>query len=384
MGKFHRHRVSWKETLEYHVHSKNFGQTYKMELETFNQLVDILRPMITVDEIKARNSAPNVDPIYPELVCAIGLRWLAGGRFADIRDWAGISDPSYWRCRDLFLDAVIAADVLAIKWPTTMNELKEVALGFEMKSTNGVFTKCVGALDGMIAPSEQPKGVDNPRAYFSGHYQMMGYNIQAVCDAHLRFIYIATAGPGGMPDVNAIQEISLQDLIANLPAGFHVMGDAAYLQSEQLLIPYSGSQRADRANDIFNYYLSQLRIRIEMAFGLLTTKFRVFRSPLSVGINKVGQVVEVCARLHNFIITQQSEVLDPIVDPLHIPNPPPDYNPALGYAPAEPEDPAVLQRLQSVSGVSQLRTHYRNYIRDQGFERPEHNLERRANEETSG
>lgn len=76
-----------------------------------------------------------------------------------------------------------------------------------------------------------------------------------------------------------------------------------------------------------------------MAFGLLTTMFCIFYTPLSVGINKVGDVVEACARLQNFIVTQQSEVLDPIVDPTA----PSDYDPALGYVPAEPEDPAVLQ-----------------------------------------
>jgi hypothetical protein len=48
-----------------------------MEEESFNKLCNLLRPHITVDEIRAK--AYGAGPIYPELVMAIGLHWLAEG-----------------------------------------------------------------------------------------------------------------------------------------------------------------------------------------------------------------------------------------------------------------------------------------------------------------
>jgi hypothetical protein len=48
----------------------------------------------------------------------------------------------------------------------------------------------------------------------------------------------------------------------------------AYGFSEQSRIPFGGAHRNVVENDANNYYLLQLRIRIEHAFGLLTTKWR--------------------------------------------------------------------------------------------------------------
>ena len=140
---------------------------------------------------------------------ACALRWLSGGRYADIRDWAKISESSFYRIHDLFLDAVINSDndSLAIEWPDTEAKLRPVALAFQAKSENNVFTKCVGAMDGMLVKITQPKFVANPRCYFSGHYECFGVNIQAVCDAFLRFTYVGTGGPGCTLD---IMELDLQ------------------------------------------------------------------------------------------------------------------------------------------------------------------------------
>ena len=91
----------------------------------------------------------------------------------------------------------------------------------------------------------QLRSRDNPRAYYSGHYCCFGFNVQAVCDSNLKFIYMAVALPGGSPDVTAYRECSLHDLIENLPGKFHIVGDPAYILTEKLLIPYSGAQRGD-------------------------------------------------------------------------------------------------------------------------------------------
>lgn len=90
------------------------------------------------------------------------------------------------------LDAIIAADHkdLAIEWPDTGVELRAAAAEFQRRSENNVFTECVGAIDGMLVRTTQPNDFDNPRSYYSDHYECFGVNLEAACDAKLRFIYI--------------------------------------------------------------------------------------------------------------------------------------------------------------------------------------------------
>ena len=64
-----------------------------------------------------------------------------------------------------------------------------------------------------------------------------------------------------------------------LPTGTYLIGDAAYSLIERMLVPFTGSQHINASNDAYNFYLSQLQIRIEMAFELMTNKWRILRAP---------------------------------------------------------------------------------------------------------
>ncbi len=105
--KWGEERLNWEENVERLQHKNQFADKYRMNLETFNKLLEILRPKITVDYIKSMNSTPNAsEPIYPELVMHVGIRWLAGGVYHDIED-SGVSRDSVYRCRDMFIKALL-------------------------------------------------------------------------------------------------------------------------------------------------------------------------------------------------------------------------------------------------------------------------------------
>ena len=71
-----------------------------------------------------------------------------------------------------------------------------------------------------------------------------------------------------MNDIIAITKTeNLMDKIWKLAPGRFLVGDAAYELTEHLLTPFTGSQQLDQGKDAFNFYLSQVQIRIEMAFG---------------------------------------------------------------------------------------------------------------------
>ena len=70
-----------------------------------------------------------------------------------------------------------------------------------------------------------------------------------------------------------------------------------------MLIPFCGSKRHDNEyNLIYNFYLSQLRIRIEMAFDRLTTAWRIFRNDLTYSTEKNSKIARVGCKLHNYVI----------------------------------------------------------------------------------
>ena len=157
----------------------------------------------------------------------------------------------------------------------------------------------------MMCTTERLSDVPHPSDYFSGHYQRYGLNIQAMCDANLRFTYLSITGPGGKNDACVFRRLRrLQVWLSTLKAGYFIAGDNAYPLLKNLLIPFSGSNARLDENDTYNFYLSQLRIRIEMAFGRLTCKWRIFRKnlPDANGSRKKSRIIRVGAMLYNYVI----------------------------------------------------------------------------------
>ena len=66
-----------------------------------------------------------------------------------------------------------------------------------------------------------------------------------------------------------------------------------------------GDDRKLPINDAYNFYLSQLRIRIEMAFGLLCGKWAILQQRLQLDLKNVGKLFMCCARLHNYVINER-------------------------------------------------------------------------------
>ena len=63
---------------------------------------------------------------------------------------------------------------------------------------------------------------------------------------------------------------SVTDAIHRLPHGFYVLGDAAYACNNTLLTPFTGD--IDDQKRTYNFFLSQQRITVERAFGVLVNE----------------------------------------------------------------------------------------------------------------
>lgn len=94
-------------------------------------------------------------------------------------------------------------------------------------------------------------------------------------------------------------------MINSLPLGRYIVGDNAYVCSEHLLTPFSGNERFEARKDSYNFYISQLRIRIEMAFGMMTNKFQILKRPITIGVPSIGKFLLTIGKLHNYCIDER-------------------------------------------------------------------------------
>jgi hypothetical protein len=232
------------------------------------------------------------------------LHFLAGASYLDVMVHAGISRAAFYSSVYKGLDAINRCLELQLKMPMLLTDMQDNANAFQQLSLDGRLGGCIGALDGWLCQIKVPSKNEtiNVGGYFSSHYQSYGVNMQAACDADCRFIHISILCPGGTGDSKAFGACYLHQYVSSLPQGFYMLADNAYTLSDTLLIPYSGVDKQDPSKDVFNFYLSQLCIRIEQAFGLLVSKWRIFKKPLEAKLFRVGHIVQACARLHNFCV----------------------------------------------------------------------------------
>jgi len=200
--------------------------------------------------------------------------------------------------------------------PMSLSNMHNAANSFKELSLDGQLNGCIGALDGWLCRIKVPSASDtmNVVSYFSGHYQSYGMNVKVTCDAACWFTSISVLCPGGTGDSKAFAATFVQQYVSLLPRGFYMAADNAYTLSDTLLIPYCGVDKLDPSKDVFNFYLSQLHIWIEQAFGLLVSKWKIFKKPLEVKLFLVGHIVQACARLHNYCINNHDENIPVIVN----------------------------------------------------------------------
>jgi hypothetical protein len=289
-----------------------FQNTYQrvnvLPLDQFNSLLELLRADLQVDAAKAELRTGKKVLSAPERL-QIALRYLGGARVVDLMSHFGVSERFVWGCIYRVCELLMSHPMLTIKFPKSQEEQEQTAADFTSRSYNGVMNGCVGAIDGWLclirAPSAKECSGGNVIAYFSGHYMAYGVNVQACVDVHSRFTAVSINCPGKTNDAQAWTRWSLSKVIERLPFGKYLVGDNAYPCHDRLLTPFNATEiKGDTYRDAFNFYLSQLRIRVEMAFGLLVTKFRIFKKPLEVRIKNVHKIVHAAMVVHNYHVTE--------------------------------------------------------------------------------
>lgn len=109
-----------------------------------------------------------------------------------------------------------------------------------------------------------------PKKFHCGRKSKFGLNMQAVCDRRGHFLDISIEHPGSTSDYLAFITSPLRYLVERpgfLAPGLALFGDNAYVNNQYMVTPFKNVSSGPK--DAYNFYQSQLRIRIECAFGVL-------------------------------------------------------------------------------------------------------------------
>jgi len=79
-----------------------------------------------------------------------------------------------------------------------------------------------------------------------------------------------------------------------------MVADAAFPLKPSIMRPYPGKSLS-REEKIFNYRLSQARQVIENTFGIMSSKWRVFRRPIITHPDKAALITKATCCLHNYL-----------------------------------------------------------------------------------
>ena len=160
--------------------------------------------------------------------------------------------------------------------------------------------------------SDQPTEEDcadlniGARSFHCYRKDKYGLLLMAGCDHKCRFRWADISHPGSTSDYTAFVTsqlgIDLMDPDQEIVAEDHTMvGDNAFVETPTMAISLPGKFLSQH-QDAYNFYLSQVRITIERAFGILVHRFGILRSPMNVSIKKIPAIVMCLMRLHNYYI----------------------------------------------------------------------------------
>lgn len=184
-----------------------------------------------------------------------------------------------------------------IKWPN-FERYRNISQAFREKS-GGYIPGVVGAIDGCHIEIKQP--VNNPIDYYN-RKNTHSIILQGVCDDRCCFIDVFIGAPGRQHDARVYRNSPLYQQINELINGeYHLLGDAAYPLSNNLITPFRDNGHLTPSQTHFNTRLSSARVTIERTFGLLKARFRRLKYLDIAEPMMANRIITSCCILHNFI-----------------------------------------------------------------------------------
>lgn len=179
------------------------------------------------------------------------------------------------------------------------------------------FPNCIGSVDGKHVLLQKP--IRSGTLYFN-YKKTFSIVLMAVADAEYRFVAVDIGQFGRVNDSACFNESVFGQRLASgqldlppdkplpgtsTPSPHVLVADEAFPLQRNMMRPFPGSRLTDERRKVFNYRLSRARRTVESAFGIMSSRFRVFRRPLCILMEHADKVVKACTILHNFLLNHR-------------------------------------------------------------------------------
>ena len=275
-----------------------------MSPATFDNLLSRVGPSITKQSTRLRK------PISAGERLAVALRYLVTGDsmqtisfsfhlgYSTVCDIIGNTCEAIW---ETLSSEFVPAPKNSDEWRKSVMVL--VVFGI---------SHTVGAIDGKHIMIQAPVNAGSQYYNYKGTHSIV---LLAVCDYNYCFTLLDIGDYGRMSDGGVLSNSSFGNAMKTnslalpnaetvpgikSPIPYFFVGDQVFPLSTNMLRPYPSSY-LQLNQRIFNYRLSRTRRVIENAFGILSTKFRVFRRLIIAKPSKVTKVVQAACVLHNYL-----------------------------------------------------------------------------------
>ena len=303
------------ENRNYHIFSEFWYKEFRMQPDTFEYIVNLVRPNIEKQNTVFRRAIS----IEKRIAVAI-WRLSTGNSYRTASKVFGVAKSTVIKATQEFIRELLQFSQHFIHFPES--EL-ETAIAIEKfsESVDCDLPQVVGAIDAthvqILAPANESR-VD----YFS---RKQKYTIvsQGVVGANLIFLDFVTGFPGSIHDSRALRATELfrkaeanqilvlpEKTIQNMKMRPVLLGDGAYPASMWLLKPYPFQNDLTREQKKFNKALSSSRCVAENAFGLLKSRWRCLMKRLDNDLENISGVVMTCVILHNLCQSRKDEYID--------------------------------------------------------------------------
>jgi hypothetical protein len=304
--------------IDLSVRESSFLHEYRLNPQSFDILVNLLDCYFPINYEMSNMTSIRCgsDAISTSSRIGAALIMLAGGRYVEAMRTHGLAKSTAFSNLHAVVAAINSCPQLAITYDTERFAVQKMADDFNNRSEHGLFKYCCGAIDGLAIKIKCPKNVLNQSHYYSGSKKFSCLNMQAVCDANCLFTAVSLKHVGSTNDFVSFQNSSLSQIAASLPPLFHWVGDAAYVDSKSMIIPFPGVNlhTTHPPKDWFNFWHSQIRITIERTFGIFVARWGIFWKCIEYPLDKTVAIVEACCRLHNFAVKQNVSIINNIPD----------------------------------------------------------------------
>lgn len=265
----------------------NFKMRYRLSKNTVIILLNGIKE--SLEYVTNRNF-----PVSPMNQLLITLRYYATGSFqAVLGDHINVHKSTVCRIIPRVTRQIASLRNQFIKMPETQPQIRETITDFYRIRR---FPCVLGAIDCSHIKIQSPGG--NNGELFRNRKGWFSINVQAVCNAHLKFMDIIARWAGSVHDSTIFNDSHLK---ANLEGGLypncHLLGDSGYACKSYLLTPLLNPTTP--AEQRYNNAHIKTRTTIERTFGVWKRRFPCLAVGMRLEISKVLEIIVATAVLHN-------------------------------------------------------------------------------------